>query len=65
MAEEQEGAGAAAQGQAQQFVLQRIYNKDISFESPGTPAIFTKQWQPKVNVDLNTRSTPIDDNGNF
>jgi preprotein translocase subunit SecB len=63
MAEEQ-AAGAQEQAQ-QQFVMQRIYNKDLSFESPGTPAIFTKTWQPKVNVDLNTRSTPIDEGGNF
>lgn len=62
MAEEQ----AAAQEQAQQqFVMQRIYSKDISFESPSTPGIFTKQYQPKVNVDLNTRSSAIDENGNF
>jgi preprotein translocase subunit SecB len=63
MADEQQ---AASQEQPQQqFVMQRIYNKDISFESPATPAIFRKQWQPKVNVDLNTRSNPIDEQGNF
>ncbi len=64
MAEEQAAAGAQEQPQ-QQFAMQRIYNKDVSFESPGTPGIFTKTWTPKVNVDLNTRSTPIDENGNF
>ena len=64
MAEEQ---AAAAQGdQAQQsFALQRIYTKDVSFESPGTPNVFRKQWQPAINVDLNTRSEAIDDEGNF
>lgn len=62
MADEQ----AAAQGQAQQqFVMQRIYNKDLSFESPSTPEVFKKQWQPKVNVDLNTRSNSIDEQGNY
>lgn len=49
----------------QQFAMQRIYTKDISFESPATPGIFRKQWQPAVNVDLNTKSDKIDDNGNF
>jgi preprotein translocase subunit SecB len=63
MAEEQ--AAAATEQPQQQFAMQRIYNKDISFESPATPAVFRKQWQPKVNVDLNTRSNPLDDNGNF
>lgn len=62
MAEEQ----AATQEQAQQqFVMQRIYTKDLSFESPATPNIFKKQWQPKVNVDLNTKSGAIDEEGNF
>jgi len=49
----------------QQFSMQRIYTKDLSFESPGSPDIFKKQWQPKVNVDLNTKSDKLDDNGNF
>jgi preprotein translocase subunit SecB len=49
----------------QQFSVQRIYTKDLSFESPATPAVFRKQWQPKVNVDLNTRSNAIDDEGNY
>lgn len=61
MAEEQAGA----QQPQQQFAMQRIYNKDISFESPATPEVFKKPWQPKVNVDLNTRSNPIDQEGNF
>ncbi len=56
---------AASQQVQQQFAMQRIYNKDLSFESPATPGIFRKQWQPKVNVDLNTKSDKIDDEGNF
>lgn len=49
----------------QQFAMQRIYTKDISFESPSTPGVFKKQWQPAINVDLNTKSNQIDENGNF
>ena len=60
MAEEQAG-----NQQAQQFVMQRIYTKDLSFESPASPQIFKKQWQPQVNVDLNTKSTSIDSEGNY
>ena len=63
MADEQV-AGTQEQPQ-QQFAMQRIYNKDISFESPSTPDIFRKQWQPKVNVDLNTKSDKIDEQGNY
>ncbi len=51
--------------QQQQFAMQRIYTKDLSFESPSTPEIFKKQWQPQVNVDLNTKSDKIDEEGNF
>ena len=39
----------------QQFLMQRIYIKDLSFESPSTPLLFKKQWQPKITVDLNTK----------
>ena len=62
MAEEQ---AASQQNPQQQFAMQRIYSKDVSFESPATPGIFGKQWQPKVNVDLNTKSDKFDDKGNF
>ncbi len=60
MAEEQ-----AANPQGQQFAMQRIYSKDLSFESPSTPGVFKKQWQPQVNVDLNTKSDKVDEEGNF
>jgi preprotein translocase subunit SecB len=63
MAEEQ-AAGNQAQPQ-QQFALQRIYTKDISLESPSTPAVFKKQWQPQVSVDLGTKSDRIDEGGNY
>jgi len=62
---DEEAQGTDAQQPKQQFVLQRIYTKDLSFESPSTPDVFKKQWQPKVNVDLNTKSDKIDDAGNF
>lgn len=63
--EEAQAAGTAQDQPQQQFALQRIYTKDISFESPASPGVFRKQWQPKVNVDLNTKSDKIDDQGNF
>lgn len=63
MADEQ--AAAAQENPQQQFAMQRIYNKDVSFESPATPDVFRKQWQPKINVDLNTKSNAIDEEGNY
>lgn len=52
----------AAQEQAgPQFAIQRIYTKDISFETPNSPAIFQKEWTPEVKLDLDTRSAKLDE----
>lgn len=65
MAEENQNnqaANGAAQDQPQvQFSLQRIYVKDLSFESPKAPSVFQSQWNPQVNLDLNTRHTQLQD----
>ena len=63
MADEQ-AAGTQEQPQ-QQFAVQRIYTKDISLESPATPAVFKKQWQPQISVDLATKSDKIDEVSNY
>ncbi len=47
-----------------QFALKRVYLKDASLETPAAPGVFTKQWQPEVNLDINTRSTSLDE-GHF
>ena len=39
--------------QERQFSIQRIYTKDISFETPNTPEIFMQEWKPQINVNLN------------
>ncbi|MCX8650280.1 protein-export chaperone SecB [Gilliamella sp. B2776] len=39
-----------------QFAIQRIYTKDVSFETNNVPEIFTKQWQPDMNLELNSSS---------
>ena len=61
MAENQQAAGNEEKNQAQ-FALQRIYVKDLSFESPNSPAVFQEQWKPQVNLDLNTSHSRIGDN---
>lgn len=65
MAEEESAVTAQTEAPQQQFVMQRIYAKDLSFESPASPDVFQKQWQPKVSVDLNTKSDKIDDKDNY
>lgn len=44
------------------FNIQRIYIKDVSFETPNVPQIFSKEWKPAVNVELNSGSQSIVDN---
>ncbi|MFA5959512.1 MAG: protein-export chaperone SecB [Tatlockia sp.] len=38
-----------------QFMIQRIYVKDSSFETPNTPAVFQQKWEPELALDLNTQ----------
>ncbi len=49
------GAAAAAPNEAAtgpSFRVEKIYAKDVSFESPGAPAIFTSQGQPQLQMNL-------------
>jgi len=50
---------ATQQGSHQQFAIQKLYLKDVSFESPSSPAMFTKDWQPEVNLDMNTNTQTL------
>jgi len=44
----------------QQFAIQKIYLKDVSFESPNAPAVFQDaEWKPEINVQLNTEGKTI------
>ncbi len=43
-----------------QLALERIYAKDISFEVP-SPTVFTKEWQPELNINLSSSAEKIDD----
>ncbi len=45
-----------------QFAIQKIYVKDTSFETPNSPDVFTQQWKPEVNLNLNTAAKPIAEN---
>lgn len=44
------------------FVIQRIYIKDVSFETPNVPQIFPKEWKPEVNIEMNSSSQLLSDN---
>ncbi|MFK8019215.1 MAG: protein-export chaperone SecB [Pseudomonadales bacterium] len=65
MADEQptEAAAQEAAGNEQQFALKRIYVKDLSFEVPNGAESFAgaSDWQPKMNLDLNTGTKQLDE----
>ncbi|WP_029408345.1 protein-export chaperone SecB [Thiomicrorhabdus sp. Milos-T2] len=44
----------------QTFVIQKIYTKDVSFESPNTPELFTTEFQPGLSMDLNVESRNLE-----
>ena len=44
------------------FALHNVYVKDLSFESPNTPHIFSSKWDPKVEFDLEIGSSQLEDN---
>jgi len=57
---EQASNDAAQNGQNPQFSLQRIYVRDLSFEAPKSPEIFRQNWNPSVQLDLNTRQKVLE-----
>lgn len=61
-ANEQTEAAGAAEANQPQFGMQRIYVKDLSFESPRSPLAFQEKWAPQVKLDANTNATKVKDN---
>ncbi|WP_049631163.1 protein-export chaperone SecB [Cellvibrio sp. pealriver] len=56
----QQDAGQAA-GSNPVFAIQRIYLKDISFETPMGPEAFTKAYKPNIQQDLNIQANQIEE----
>jgi preprotein translocase subunit SecB len=44
-----------------QFSVQRIYTKDLSFESPNAPDVFRGEWKPQNELNLNTKVNRLSD----
>lgn len=44
---------------ARQLVLQKIYVKDASLEIPLAPQVFTRQWQPQLDVQVTSALQPL------
>jgi preprotein translocase subunit SecB len=47
------------QAQERQLALQKLYVKDVSFETPNSPNVFTLKWEPKVDFNLATNAQQL------
>ena len=67
MADEKQNEKAAEakpeQAPSQIFKIQRVFLKDVSYESPQAPKVFVGgiQWKPAVSLHLNTESAKLED----
>ena len=43
-----------------QFQIQKVFVKDLSFETPNTPEIFKMEWKPVVDMHMTNEATPLD-----
>lgn len=62
-ATETNGNGAGSESATNQFVLQKIYIKDLSFEAPNSPAVFvdneTDTTDPQIQMNLKNSHTDL------
>jgi len=55
-------ANAQAQGPSGQLSIQKIYVKDLSFEAPNTPGVFTEQLNPSVDIHFSNETSELGEN---
>ena len=60
-AEQTEAAQSQTQAQQPQIQIQRIYLKDMSFESPSSPQSFSLTGNPEIGVELNSKGRQVAD----
>jgi preprotein translocase subunit SecB len=60
MADEQpQGQAQAQSGPQKQLLLQRIYVKDLSFESPRAPAVFGTEATPQTQLNIKSSAAEL------
>ena len=60
MADEEQPA-ATDEKQSPVILPQSIYVKDVSFETPNSPEIFTAKWEPEVKLLMDSASKDLGD----
>ena len=58
----EENSAAVEEAAQQQFMIQKIYTKDISFETPSSPEVFREEWKPELDLQLTNEYKQLDDN---
>lgn len=58
MAEEN---AASTEEQKARFIIQKIYTKDISLETPNSPNIFREEWKPELDLQLSNLHNQFDE----
>jgi len=47
---------------AQQFNIQKLYLRDVSFENPNSPQVYSgNSWEPKMNMGIESSSRRVAD----
>ncbi|MDQ8039715.1 MAG: protein-export chaperone SecB [Rickettsiella sp.] len=46
--------------QKREFIIQRVYVKDLSLECPQSPQVFQEEWKPELNLDFTMNANSID-----
>ncbi|ALJ26873.1 protein-export chaperone SecB [Stenotrophomonas acidaminiphila] len=62
MSEEHNNAVAAETNNGPAFTVEKIYVKDVSFESPNSPTIFNENVQPDLQLNLNQKVQRLSEN---
>lgn len=44
------------------FAITRVFTKDVSFESPNSPAIFLEEWKPNIQMQVDVSSKTLSEN---
>jgi preprotein translocase subunit SecB len=58
MAEEEQPAG---NGEQKVVRIQKVFLKDVSFETPNSPEIFLQEWKPDMNLEIDSRARVLND----
>lgn len=45
-----------------QFMIQRVYVKDLSFETNNTPAVFQQEWKPDLSLNIQIDNKKLEEN---